>query len=145
MARGDGIDGARLACIGAPCERDFPAIVRWELLDIGDGEQEVDLRELAHRVKRRGSRETERSVQFAAFQGARKTMIESRFSMKFTAIALSMGLCFAGIAAAEGAAPPAAAPAGTIVGSADAGATKAAVCTACHGVNGNSSNPEWPN
>ena len=30
-------------------------------------------------------------------------------------------------------------------GSADAGATKAAVCTACHGVNGNSSNPEWPN
>jgi cytochrome c553 len=25
------------------------------------------------------------------------------------------------------------------------GATKAAVCTACHGVNGNSANPEWPN
>jgi cytochrome c553 len=30
-------------------------------------------------------------------------------------------------------------------GSVEAGATKAAVCTACHGVNGNSSNPEWPN
>jgi cytochrome c553 len=29
-------------------------------------------------------------------------------------------------------------------GSAEAGATKAAVCTACHGVNGNSVNPEWP-
>jgi cytochrome c553 len=27
---------------------------------------------------------------------------------------------------------------------ADAGATKAAVCGACHGVNGNSVNPEWP-
>jgi cytochrome c553 len=26
----------------------------------------------------------------------------------------------------------------------DAGATKAAVCGACHGVNGNSVNPEWP-
>ena len=70
-------------------------------------------------------------------------MIESRFSMKFAAAALSMGLCFAGIAAAEEAGA-AAASAGT-VGSADAGATKAAVCTACHGVNGNSVNPEWPN
>ena len=30
-------------------------------------------------------------------------------------------------------------------GNAEAGATKAAVCTACHGVNGNSVNPEWPN
>jgi cytochrome c553 len=27
---------------------------------------------------------------------------------------------------------------------ADAGATKAAVCGACHGLNGNSQNPEWP-
>jgi cytochrome c553 len=27
---------------------------------------------------------------------------------------------------------------------ADAGASKAAVCTACHGLNGNSQNPEWP-
>jgi len=30
-------------------------------------------------------------------------------------------------------------------GKADAGATKAAVCGACHGVGGNSQNPEWPN
>lgn len=29
-------------------------------------------------------------------------------------------------------------------GDATAGATKAATCTACHGVNGNSVNPEWP-
>jgi len=29
-------------------------------------------------------------------------------------------------------------------GNAQAGAAKAAVCQACHGVNGNSSNPEWP-
>lgn len=28
---------------------------------------------------------------------------------------------------------------------ADVGTTKAAVCGACHGVNGNSQNPEWPN
>ncbi len=32
-----------------------------------------------------------------------------------------------------------------VVGSAEAGATKAAVCAACHGANGNSINPEWPN
>lgn len=30
-------------------------------------------------------------------------------------------------------------------GSIENGATKAAVCGACHGPNGNSSNPEWPN
>ncbi len=30
-------------------------------------------------------------------------------------------------------------------GSADAGAGKSAVCVACHGMNGNSTNPEWPN
>jgi cytochrome c553 len=30
-------------------------------------------------------------------------------------------------------------------GSAEAGASKAAVCLACHGPNGNSVNPEWPN
>ena len=29
-------------------------------------------------------------------------------------------------------------------GSAEAGEAKAAVCTACHGLNGNSANPEWP-
>src|SRR6185369_14042295 len=29
-------------------------------------------------------------------------------------------------------------------GDAAAGSTKAAVCTACHGLNGNSVNPEWP-
>ena len=36
-------------------------------------------------------------------------------------------------------------PAAQAKGNAEAGATKAAVCTACHGVNGNSVNPEWPN
>src|SRR6266849_5671325 len=29
-------------------------------------------------------------------------------------------------------------------GSAETGATKAVVCQACHGANGNSTNPEWP-
>jgi cytochrome c553 len=37
-----------------------------------------------------------------------------------------------------------AAPAIMAKGSADAGATKAATCIACHGPNGNSSNPLWP-
>ena len=67
-------------------------------------------------------------------------MSESRFSKAFAAAVLSLGL-FAANASAEDAG---AAPAGAVVGSADAGAAKAAVCTACHGVNGNSTNPEWP-
>ncbi len=29
-------------------------------------------------------------------------------------------------------------------GSVEAGATKAVVCQACHGANGNSANPDWP-
>lgn len=45
-------------------------------------------------------------------------------------------------AAASAAAPAAAGP---IVPNAEAGAQKAAVCGACHGMNGNSPNPEWPN
>ena len=61
-------------------------------------------------------------------------MIESRFSLSLAATFVCMGLAFASTAAAD-----------TLVGSADAGATKAAVCVACHGVNGNSNNPEWPN
>ncbi|HET9864145.1 MAG TPA: c-type cytochrome [Steroidobacteraceae bacterium] len=61
--------------------------------------------------------------------------------MKFAAVLFSVGFSFAPAAFAQEAAP-AAAP---IVGSAEAGAAKAAVCTACHGVNGNSVNPEWPN
>jgi len=32
-----------------------------------------------------------------------------------------------------------------VTGDAEAGAQKAAVCGACHGMNGNSINPEWPN
>lgn len=37
------------------------------------------------------------------------------------------------------------APLALAKGDVEAGATKAAICTACHGVNGNSVNPEWPN
>ena len=62
-------------------------------------------------------------------------MIESRFSMNLAAAFVCVGLAFAQTATAEDA----------VKGSAEAGATKAAVCTACHGVNGNSVNPEWPN
>ena len=61
-------------------------------------------------------------------------MIESRFS-----VTLAAALAFTGFASLPASAADA------IKGSAEAGATKAAVCTACHGVNGNSTNPEWPN
>jgi cytochrome c553 len=37
-----------------------------------------------------------------------------------------------------------AAQAERLEGHADAGASKAAVCTACHGATGNSANPDWP-
>jgi len=62
-------------------------------------------------------------------------MIESRFFVRLAAA----------FACAVFAAANTAAAGETLVGSAEAGATKAAVCTACHGVNGNSANPEWPN
>jgi cytochrome c553 len=68
-------------------------------------------------------------------------MIESRFSMKFATLIVT-GL-FAGTAFAQGEAHAPAPP--PTAGSAEAGAAKAAVCTACHGPNGNSVNPEWPN
>jgi cytochrome c553 len=61
-------------------------------------------------------------------------MIERRFSLGVAAAFVCAALGFANAASAED----------VLKGSADAGATKAAVCTACHGVNGNSSNPEWP-
>jgi cytochrome c553 len=61
-------------------------------------------------------------------------MIESRFFVTL-ATTLAFAACFA--------TPSSGADA--LKGSTEAGATKAAVCTACHGVNGNSSNPEWPN
>jgi cytochrome c553 len=37
-----------------------------------------------------------------------------------------------------------AAESAALTGSAEAGATKAAICAACHGPNGNSTNPMWP-
>ena len=61
-------------------------------------------------------------------------MIESRFSMAIAAALLCAGSGFVNVAAAADA----------LTGSADAGSTKSAVCAACHGVNGNSTNPEWP-
>jgi cytochrome c553 len=73
-------------------------------------------------------------------------MIESRFSMKLAIALLMTGLWFAGGATAqEPAATPETSGSAPAAGSADAGATKAAVCTACHGPSGNSVNAEWPN
>jgi cytochrome c553 len=62
-------------------------------------------------------------------------MIESRFSLSLAAAFIFAGLGLASTTTAEE----------VLKGSSEAGASKAAVCTACHGVNGNSSNPEWPN
>src|SRR4029453_11099500 len=65
--------------------------------------------------------------------------------MKFAPPFLCTGLYLANVSFANE--PEAAAPSASSAsaGSAEAGAGKAAVCTACHGVNGNSVNPEWPN
>lgn len=52
---------------------------------------------------------------------------------------LLLGLVFCAQSAfAENAADP------FVNGNAEAGAAKAATCVACHGANGNSTNPEWP-
>jgi cytochrome c553 len=63
-------------------------------------------------------------------------MIERRFSIGLAGTLAAAFLSFAPAAAANEAAP--------VVGSVEAGTAKAAVCTACHGPNGNSTNPEWP-
>ena len=55
--------------------------------------------------------------------------------MKLQSIVLISLLCSAGVNAA---APEAA-------GSAEEGQAKSTTCVACHGANGNSANPEWPN
>ena len=61
-------------------------------------------------------------------------MIESRFSLSLAAAIVCIGLSLAQTAVAEEV------PKGSI----EDGGNKAGVCTACHGVNGNSVNPEWP-
>lgn len=63
-------------------------------------------------------------------------------------VTLLAGLAGAGSAFTDETAAPAAATSATAAagtaGNAEAGATKAAVCLACHGMNGNSTNAEWP-
>lgn len=62
-------------------------------------------------------------------------------------VTLLAGVGMAGSAVTQEAAPPAATSveSGGTAGNAETGATKAAVCLACHGMNGNSTNGEWPN
>jgi len=55
--------------------------------------------------------------------------------MKFQSMVLLTVLC--GLQAGVGFAEP-------VAGSVEKGQAKAATCVACHGVNGNSVNPEWP-
>jgi cytochrome c553 len=57
---------------------------------------------------------------------------------RFATAALAASLIALGLATAAEAAD-------VVVGNAEAGAAKAAVCAACHGATGNSANPEWPN
>ena len=57
---------------------------------------------------------------------------------------VAISLLTLGFSAGAANAADAAAPAPAAHGDAAAGATKAATCTACHGLNGNSVNPEWP-
>ncbi len=61
-------------------------------------------------------------------------MIESRFSYRLAAAIVCAGLAFTPFANAQE----------PVKGSAEAGETKAGVCTACHGVGGNSVNQDWP-
>src|SRR5688572_21890790 len=126
MPRQDGVDGAGLAGIRPAGESHLAALIGRKLLGSGYREQESHLWKKTHRGAR--ALWTNASVQFAAFEGARKTMIESRFSMKFAALLLLTGFGLTGIVAAQDAAVPAPTPASA--GSAEAGAAKAAVCTA---------------
>lgn len=64
--------------------------------------------------------------------------------MKVQSIALSLALCAVLLSSAASAAEATAAPGTATAGSIEAGQAKAATCVACHGVNGNSVNPEWP-
>jgi len=63
----------------------------------------------------------------------------TRIAPRLAALAAA---CFAALLLAQ---PVAAAQTAAVIkGSAEAGAAKAIACTACHGPNGNSVNPEWP-
>ncbi len=66
--------------------------------------------------------------------------------MKVQSIVLSLILCapFGTLLSSAAGAAENAAAASPAAGSAEAGQTKAAPCVACHGLNGNSTNPEWP-
>ena len=67
--------------------------------------------------------------------------------MSALALALPLAVAQTSPAAGAPAAAPSAAPAPSVpftTGKAASGEAKAALCTACHGPNGNSVNPEWP-
>ena len=67
------------------------------------------------------------------------TLPVTRIAPRLAALAAA---CFAVLLLAQ---PVAAAQTAAVIkGSAEAGAAKAVACTACHGPNGNSANPEWP-
>jgi cytochrome c553 len=71
-------------------------------------------------------------------------MTHSMFAATRRLVAITVFTLGFAAGASAAAVAPAASPAAAVAGNAEAGATKAAVCTACHGLNGNSVNPEWP-
>lgn len=86
-----------------------------------------------------------------------RSLTVGRMGLALSALALAQTLAVAQTApaagapaaASEAAAAPAAAPGAALsdpftTGKAANGEAKAALCTACHGPNGNSVNPEWP-
>jgi cytochrome c553 len=66
------------------------------------------------------------------------TRAASGFTARVAALAAFASLLLPALAAAAEAPQP-------LTGTAEAGSAKSAVCLACHGPNGNSVNPEWPN
>ena len=75
IAHEDRVDGARLAGIRTSRERDLAADILGKLLDTGDRKQELHL----------GNCTMPLVYNSRAFKGARKTMIESRFSVTLAA------------------------------------------------------------
>jgi cytochrome c553 len=82
--------------------------------------------------------------QTVAGMGRSAALAGTLLCLLIPAYGLAQATATAPAAAAPGAAPAAAAEVPFVKGKADAGATKATVCSACHGPNGNSVAPDWP-
>jgi cytochrome c553 len=75
---------------------------------------------------------------------SRATALTRHLATLLLSAAALTGASFAPVVLAEEAAPAAAASPAPLKGTAEAGATKATVCIACHGPGGNSTSDIWP-